>query len=72
MCRHTLLGNHCSCCVITSDEQEMCVDIHCLGTIVVAVSLLQMEDEQEICVDTHCLGTIVVAVSLLQMSKIYV
>ena len=42
MCRHTLLGNHCSCCVITSDEQEICVDIHCLGTIVVAVSLLQM------------------------------
>ena len=34
MCRHTLLGNHCSCCVITSDEQEICVDIHCLGTIV--------------------------------------
>ena len=42
MCRHTLLGNHCSCCVITSDEQDICVDIHCLGTIVVAVSLLQM------------------------------
>ena len=70
MCRHTLLGNHCSCCVITSDEQEICVDIHCLGTIVVAVSLLS--DEQEICVDIHCLGTIVVAVSLLQMSKRYV
>ena len=42
MCRHTLLGYDCSCCVITSDEQEICVDIHCLGTIVVAVSLLQM------------------------------
>ena len=42
MCTHTLLGNHCSCCVITSDEQEICVDTHCLGTIVVAVSLLQM------------------------------
>ena len=67
MCRHTLLGNHCSCCGITSDEQEICVDIHCLGTIVVAVSLLQIS-----CVDMHCLGTIVVVVSLLQMSKIYV
>ena len=57
MCRHTLLGYDCSCCVITSEPLSCCVIT---------------SDEQEICVDIHCLGTIVVAVSLLQMSKRYV
>ena len=68
MCRHTLLGNHCSCCDITSDEQEICHTLlgnHCSCCVITS-------DEQEICVDIHCLGTIVVAVSLLQMSKRYV